>query len=319
LHCSRLAFFFSFSDSGDLSAIRTPDSWPYIPAQDICGEVVDVDPHWAGHEVFVVGDIVVATWGGMMAMGGLAEYCLVQADLATHKPAQLTAVEGAALSNSPCHARIAVDEAKLKITDRVLILNGTGGCGSALVQLVRDVGVSLIAATGTDTAFLSSLGVDRPIDYTTENWWELAEFQTAANKFDVIFDLAEGAVGWQRCGSVLKTSWEGGRYYAFLLNEWDIVAKSKLFMVTFAAQVAYRTLTAAVMSSVNAAPAYTMKLSSPDAGLLSRVCELASTGRLKSVLAGGAAYPFTTTGAVEAFDLLKSRRTKGKIVIKVAD
>lgn len=250
-------------------------------------------------------------------MGGLAEYCLVDANLATLKPDEVSAVDGAALSNSPCHALIAVDETKPKPTDRVLILGGTGGAGSALVQLVRNAGVAFVAATGTDTAMLATLGVDRPIDYTKENWWEIPEFQET--KFDIIFDLAEGTLGWQRCGSVLKTSWAGGRYFAFILDDWDIFITSKIDMLKFSAQLLYRTVSTLALSIINAAPAYTMKISSPTGELLTRVCEFAREGRLKAVIVGGAPYPFTAAGAIAGFEMLKSRRAKGKVVFKVAD
>jgi NADPH:quinone reductase-like Zn-dependent oxidoreductase len=278
--------------------------------------VVDVD---VGVDGFKVGDEVVATWGGMMPMGGLAEYCLVEADLSVIKPPELTPVECAALVNSASHALIGVDGAVLKSTDRVLVLGGSGGAGSALIQLVKDAGVAFIAATSSDTALLTSLGVDRPIDYTVENWWEVQAFLD--DPFDVVFDLAEGTVGWNRCRSsgVVKMGWAGGRYYAFLLDEWEIVAKSKMFFIAFAGLLLSRLGSGFVLSKLNLAPAYTMKLSTPDASVITRVLDLAVAGRLKPVLVGAAPYQFTAASTIAAFDMLRSRRAKGKVVIKVAD
>mmetsp|Transcript_94331 Transcript_94331/g.131072 ORF Transcript_94331/g.131072 Transcript_94331/m.131072 type:complete len:361 (-) Transcript_94331:8-1090(-) len=302
--------------SGDVAAVRTPAKWPYVPALDVAGVVVDFDPDVTG---FDVGDEIVATWGGMMAVGGLAEYCLVDASMAAMRPKELTPIQASALVNSAVHALIAFDEAQLKKTDRILVLGGSGGAGTSLLQLIQNFGVEFVAATSTDSALLQQLGVHRPIDYNTENWWELQEF--IDEPFDVVFDLAEGAVGWNRArgSKAVKRSSDGGRYYAFILDDWHIEAKSMLFLASFSFQLISRTASAAVLSYLNLAPSFQMKLSSPDMSLICRVMELGASGALKPLLVQNSAFPFTAEGAIAAFDVLRSRRAKGKVVIQIAD
>ncbi|GAU43982.1 hypothetical protein TSUD_284090 [Trifolium subterraneum] len=67
----------------------------------------------------------------------------------------------------------------------ILVLGGAGGVGSLVIQLAKHVfGASRIAATASTSKleFLKNLGVDLAIDYTKENFEELAE------KFDVVYD-----------------------------------------------------------------------------------------------------------------------------------
>eukprot|EP00035_Acanthoeca_spectabilis_P039415 m.61991 g.61991 ORF g.61991 m.61991 type:complete len:357 (-) comp9589_c0_seq2:81-1151(-) len=303
--------------SGDTSAIRTPKKWPYVPAQDVAGVIVDMDEEITGYSV---GDEVVATWGGLMPEGGMAEYCLVDAALSAIRPKELTPIQAAALVNSAAHALIGVEEANIQKTDRVLVLGGTGGAGTALVQLLKNLkGVAFVAATSTDTGMLGRLGVDRPIDYREENWWELQEFRDTP--FDVVFDLAEGATGWKRCQSsgVVKTASENGRYYTFLLDEWHIDAKSMLFIATFASQLLYRKVTSVALALLNMAPTHQMKLSTPDMHFITQIMELGASGDVVAPLVEDSSYPFTAEGAIAAFDMLRSRHAKGKIVMKVSD
>ncbi len=85
---------------------------------------------------FKPGDTVVATWD-FLAAGGLAEYALVDPKLAALRPPSLSSVEGSALANSAGHASMAVKNAGVKKGDRVLILGGSGGLGTAFVQFAR--------------------------------------------------------------------------------------------------------------------------------------------------------------------------------------
>ena len=58
-------------------------------------------------------------------------------------------VTGAALANSAVHAMEIFELAKVQAGDRVLVLGGSGGVGTILVQLLRDAGMSYIATTST--------------------------------------------------------------------------------------------------------------------------------------------------------------------------
>ena len=150
--------------SGDVAIVKSP-GFPYVPGLSVCGQVVEPVPP------FAAGDWVVATQGGVygaFGVGGLAEYALVDAAMAVRKPESIGCVEAAALANSAGHALQALRAAGVRPGDRVLILGGSGGVGTAAVQLAKtaEFGASFVAATSSDTALLARLGVDRPIDYT---------------------------------------------------------------------------------------------------------------------------------------------------------
>lgn len=119
--------------SGCADMFRTPpNGFPYIPALDVCGQVVEADKD----SDFKEGDEVIATWD-VMGIGGLAEYAVVDEAFAAVKPAGVSAVEAAAMVNSAVYALVGVERAEPKSSDRVLVLGGSGGLGTFLVQLLR--------------------------------------------------------------------------------------------------------------------------------------------------------------------------------------
>lgn len=294
--------------SGDGALIKTPkDGFPYVPGLDVSGEVVEAA------SPFEVGDQIVATWAGAaFGVGGLAEYAAVDAANAVRKPPGVDYVHAAALANSACHALKALRAAGVHPGDRLLVLGGSGGVGSAVVQLARtaEFGASFVAATSSDTALLTSLGVDRPIDYRREEWWSLDEF--VARPFNVIIDCAEGQSAWYRIqrGGVLKA---GGSFLAVVLNEWHIEVTRwwHLFVVMLPP------LGRQILSRLGSFR-YSMYLGSLDGSILAEVIALAEAGKLTAVLDPSGPFSLSTEGAVAAFELLRSRRAKGKIVVNVA-
>lgn len=298
--------------SGDASVAKYPEGgFPYVPGLDVCGEVVDAVPP------FAVGDIIVATWGGAFGAGGLAEYTLVDASMAVRKPDGLSCVDASALANSAGHALNALKAASVKKGDRVLVLGGSGGVGTALLQLAKapDFDVSFLAATSSDPSLLASLGVDRPINYIQEDWWALQEFKD--RPFDVIIDCAEGVSAWKHVNirqSVLK---RGGRFLAVVLNEWDIKANRwwQLFGVLFPP---LGRMLGSMVASLWGGSRYIMYLGGLDGKTMEDVMRFVRDGSLKTILDKSSPFPFSTDGVASAFDLLRSRRAKGKIVVQIA-
>lgn len=207
--------------TGDASLIKKPkDGFPYVPGGDVCGVVLEVGK---GVDGFKKGDEVVATWD-IFGVGGLAEYAVVDSRFAALKPPAISAAVGAAAANSATHAMKAVELARVSEGDRVLVLGGSGGVGSCVVQLAKAAGAAFVAATTTAGPLVASLGADRVIDYTQEDWAKLPEFEEAP--FDVIIDCAVGLAAWQAAqrSSVLPR----GRFVAVVLKEWRIVVKNPL-------------------------------------------------------------------------------------------
>lgn len=77
----------------------------------------------------------------MMPIGGLAEYAAVHIKWTAKAPADLDPVKAATLPNSPVAAMHALKAAGVVEGQRVLILGGSGGVGSSLIQLAKDAKV----------------------------------------------------------------------------------------------------------------------------------------------------------------------------------
>lgn len=151
-----------------------------IPGADVSGTVVKV-----GSEVtrFGSGDEVFGEIGG----GGFAEYAVGKAELLAHGPTNIQLEESATLGVAALTALQGLrDWAGMKPGDRVLINGASGGVGTFAIQIARALGASHVTAVcstpNVETA--RSLGADRVIDYTKEDFTEVDD------KFDVFFDNA---------------------------------------------------------------------------------------------------------------------------------
>ena len=299
--------------SGEASFAKKPDAFPYVPGLDVCGVVVENGAAETETQKFAVGDKIVATWSGAFGTGGLAEYSLVDTSMAVPKPDGLSCLDAAALANSAGHALLALRTAGVTPGDRVLILGGSGGVGSAMVQLARvpEFGASFVAATSSDFSLLASLGVDQPIDHTREDWWSPKAMAT--QPFDVIIDCAEGEAAWRRVrdgNGVLK---RGGRFVAVVINDWHIQFTRWWHLFGFLLPPLGRVLRSQLVGAVT----YAMYVQSLDAAVLGEVLELASTGQLRAVVDSSGPFAFSSEGAAAAFDRLRSRHAKGKVVVAI--
>jgi len=299
---------------GDADLFRTPKSWPYVPGGDVCGVVEAIDPACKDTK-FSVGQTVVSTWEGT-AWGGMAEYALVKPKFSAALPKGLSPEEGAALANSAGHALNGLRKAKVKPGDRVLVLGGSGGVGCSLLQILKALGASYVAATSTDAALCTSLGADRVINYNEQPWYAVSEFNK--EKFDIVIDLAEGNSAWKRSSRVAKPAWRGGRHVTFVLHEWHIEIHSIRHILGFMLMpMLVRPLWSLLMGFVK--PRYTAYIGGVSSEVLEEVLSLTSKGQHRAVIDPEGPFPFTTEGVRAAFRRLASRHAKGKVVVKIAD
>ena len=289
-----------------------PGSGPYIPAGDVAGTVVEVGPKV--DSTFRVGDRVAATWAAW-GQGGLAEFIVVRAAYAARIPDAVDLEQAACLANSAGHAVAMVQEsgiAKLggapgATSPRVLVLGGTGGLGSALLALLKGgliTGVPAhVTATGTDTQLLTHLGADVALDYRTEDW-------ATCGPYDAVFDCAEGVAAWRRGRGALR---RGGTWVAAVASTWELLATKWFHLFGILLPPLGRVLASCLPWSPHR---YVMHLDGPNGKTLAAVLVLAAAGKLTALV--DSVHPLTVAGAVQAFDVLLSRRAKGKVLL-VAD
>src|SRR5215216_4555457 len=130
---------------------------------------------------FQPGDEVFGT-----CRGSFAEYACARADQLAPKPANLTFEQAAAVPVSGCTALQAVrDRGKVRPGQRVLIIGAGGGVGTFAVQLAKAFGAEVTGvASRTKLELVRSIGADRVIDYTRE------DFADGRNRYDSILDIA---------------------------------------------------------------------------------------------------------------------------------
>ena len=162
---------------------------------DFAGTIAGVGPNVTG---FAVGDEVFG-----MGEGTVVDYLIVKSDGAiARKPPRLTFEQAAAVPLAGLTALQALrDKAKVRAGQRVLIVGAAGGIGSFAVQIAKASGANVTGVQSTAVVDLvRSLGADRVIDYTTE------DFTTADTPYDVVFDNVSNRDLWD----VLRVIRPGG-------------------------------------------------------------------------------------------------------------
>ena len=166
-----------------------------ILGTELAGEVVA-----AGKDVtrFKVGDRVFGSTG--MAGGGHAQYaCLPEMGALAIKPDSLSWDEATAI---PFGANTALyylrDLGKIQAGHKLLIIGASGSIGSAGVHLAKHFGATVTAVcSGANVELVKSLGADKVVDYTKE------DFTKDAETYDLIFDVV-GATTFDHCQNSLK-------------------------------------------------------------------------------------------------------------------
>jgi NADPH:quinone reductase-like Zn-dependent oxidoreductase len=162
---------------------------------DLAGEVEAVGK---GVGRFKEGDQVFGT--PSPALGAHAEYiCLPEDGVLVPKPANMTWEEAACL---PLAGNTALyflrDLGRVQAGQQVLINGASGAIGTFAVQLAKAFGAEVTGVCSTTNVDLvRSLGADRVIDYTQE------DFTTSDETYDVIFDVV-GKLSFARCKGSLK-------------------------------------------------------------------------------------------------------------------
>src|SRR5581483_10559365 len=111
---------------------------------------------------------------GEMLDGGMAEYCLVEADQLIAMPDGVAFAEAASLpvAYGTAH-RMLITHNTIKKGDRVLVLGASGGVGTGCVLLAKMLGAEVIACASSAEKLekLKAMGADVAIDYTGGDTW----------------------------------------------------------------------------------------------------------------------------------------------------
>ncbi len=151
---------------------------------------------------FAVGDHVFGASAWLF--GAHAEFiCMRESAPLAHMPTGMTFEEAAAVCDGAILALMGMRPADIRKGQTVLVYGASGSIGTAVVQLAKYFGADVTAVCSTkNIELVSSLGADRVIDYTRE------DFTKNGETYDVIVD-AVGMLSFSRCRGSLKP---GGIY-----------------------------------------------------------------------------------------------------------
>lgn len=183
-----------------------------IPGTEFAGEIVevgkDVTKYKKGDKVFGFAPSV------------YAEYTIAsEKSLLVAMPQALSYEEGASIGFGGITSMSFLrTKANIQSGQRVLINGASGGVGVFAVQLAKHFGAEVTGVCSTkNTDLVSSLGADRVIDYTKDDFTKEKD-----RKYDIIFDVV-GKSSFRKCKKLLT---ENGIYI-------NIVPSYLLFLQMF--------------------------------------------------------------------------------------
>ena len=171
--------------------------------------------------------------------GAFAEYVCVREERAVvRKPANVSFEEAAAVPIAGLTALQGLrDKGRLERGQNVLVNGASGGVGTFAVQIAKALGahVTAVCSSGNVDA-ARSLGADRVIDYTKE------DFTRTGERYDLLLDIA-GSRSWSDCKRVLgrgrRSSPSAGRESNRLLGPLGHVVRLRLGSLRSSQKVAF--------------------------------------------------------------------------------
>ena len=248
---------------------------------DLAGEIEAV-----GVDVkrFIEGDQVFGSPG--TSFGAHAEYiCVSEKGAITKKPTNMTYEEAAVISLAGNTALFFIrDLGKIQAGQKILIHGASGAIGTYAVQLAKYYGAEVTGVCSTtNVEMVKSLGADKVIDYTKE------DFTKSDERYDFVFDVV-GKTTFSQCKDLLK---QKGIYLENMLELKDVLK--------------------IIWTSIIGGKKIKGGVSKDTVENLNFFLELIELGKLKPVI--DRSYPLEQTA--EAFKYVEQGHKKGNLVITV--
>lgn len=198
-----------------------------IIGSDFAGEIEAIG---SAVQSFKTGDKVMG-FGGVFGCRSHSQYFTLPETKAPKMmvtmPPNISFNEAAACLEGAVYAAAQINPVKPKPGQKALVYGATGAIGSSYIQFLKYYGVYVTAVCrGENRELVKSLGADKVIDYTTE------DFTKDSEKYDFVFD-AVGKSSFFKCKKLLKrkggyTS-SGGWINFFLIMITPLLGGRKVF------------------------------------------------------------------------------------------
>lgn len=180
---------------------------PAIIGYDVVGQIKEIKGDCGDLKV---GDRVTA----MSRFGGYAELVATESSACTAIKEDYEVGKAMAFTTQYSTAYYCFNEVQnLYKGDKVLIHAAAGGVGTALVQMAIDRGCTIFGTCGSEekVEYLKSLGVQHPINYRTQDFFEEVKKINGDKGLDAVFD----AVGGSSVKKGFKLLGSGGKIIVF--------------------------------------------------------------------------------------------------------
>jgi NADPH:quinone reductase-like Zn-dependent oxidoreductase len=252
---------------------------PMILGWDVSGTVEALGPEVTQ---FQQGDAVFGMIRFPQTGATYAEYVAAPVSDIAHKPANIDHIHAAAIPLAGLTAWQALfEKAHVTADQTILILGAAGGVGHLAVQLAKSHGAHVLGTASTrNIEFLHSIGVNQVIDYTT------TPLETTVHNVDVVFDTVGGETR-ERSLRVIK---QGGTLVSIVFGR---------------------------PSADQAAAGINVQgmLVQPNAMQLAQIAQQIDAGKVQITV--DTVLPLAD--ARKAHELSETHRTRGKIVLRVAE
>ena len=257
-----------------------------ILGADVAGRVETIGRYV---KQFKPGDEVFGYLPSATGRGTFAEYGCAKENLITHKPANLTFEQAAAVPEAAMTALQGLrDKGNIQPGQKVLINGASGGVGTFAVQIAKAFGAEVMAVCSTrNLEMVRSLGAEHVVDYKKE------DFTQSGQQYDLILAVN----GYHPLSDYLHALNPEGTY---------VVAGGSMAQLFQAASNGKR------ISKTGSQNTYVVSLVQSQKDL-NFIKELLESGKIRPVIDG--CYPLNKTP--EAFWYFEKVHPKGKVVISV--
>lgn len=285
--------------SGEFKLVL-PYRLPLVLGHDLAGTVRKVGPRVTR---FKPGDAVFAR-ADDFRIGSFAEYLAVKETSLAHKPANLSMEEAASLPLIALTAwQVLVELAQVRPGQKVFIQAGSGGVGTAAIQLAKHLGAFVATTTSTSNVeWVQALGADQVIDYRKQ------DFATVLHDYDVVLN----SLGSEELEKSLQVLKPGGHLISISGPPTPAFAAAQ--KLAWPLQQVLRLISYGIRKKAQRrGVAYSFLFMRADGQQLNQIAALIESGAIRPVV--DRVFPLDKTA--DALAYVEQGRAKGKVVIKV--